>query len=190
MVTKELLLKMREAGCLSVWYGVESGTQPVLDAMRKGISLAQTIRAFKWTKEAGLRPEPNVVLGFPGETKESAWKTIKFVEKISPDFAGSYTIATPYPGTPLYDLVKKNGWLKVTDFDKYDTVTPTFETPTLSMKELRKIHYQARQSFYLRPSYVLHMFKKGPIYGLSATRTALAYLLNAIKSKLQSNNLS
>ena len=188
MVTKELLLKMREAGCISVWYGVESGTQHVLDCMSKGISLAQTIRAFKWTKEAGLRPEPNVIFGFPGETKETAWKTIKFVEKISPDFVGFFTIATPYPGTPMYDFVKKNGWLKVTDFDKYDTATPIFETPTLSMKELRKIREQVLQSFYLRPTYVLRMFAKGGMYGFSATRKAFTYLLIAIRSKLHSND--
>jgi anaerobic magnesium-protoporphyrin IX monomethyl ester cyclase len=185
MVTKEMLLKMREAGCIAVWFGVESGSQHLLDSMKKEISLAQTIRAFKWTKEAGLRPEPNVILGFPGETKETAWETIKFVEKISPDFMGFYTIATPYPGTPMYDLVKKNGWLKVTDFDKYDTATPIFETPMLSMKELRKIHGQTLQSFYLRPTYVLRMFAKGGTYGFSAARKAFAYLLIAIRSKLQ-----
>jgi anaerobic magnesium-protoporphyrin IX monomethyl ester cyclase len=185
MVTRELLLKMREAGCSSVWFGVESGSQQVLDAMRKGISTEQTMRTFNWIREVGLKPVPNVILGFPGETKETAWETIKFVEKISPDDVGFYNVATPFPGTPLYDFVKENGWLKVTDFDKYDTVIPIFETPTLSMKELKKIHEQAFQSFYLRPTYVLRMYAKGGAYGLSATKTAFAYLLKAIRSKLE-----
>jgi radical SAM superfamily enzyme YgiQ (UPF0313 family) len=185
MVTRELLVKMKEAGCISVWFGVESGSQQVLDAMKKGISIAQTIRVLGWVRELELKPVPNVILGFPGETKETAWKTIKFVEKISPDDVGFYNVATPFPGTPMYDLVKENGWLKVTDFDKYDTVTPIFETPTLSMKELRKIHEQAFQSFYLRPTYVLRMFAKGGMCGFSATRKAFAYLLRAIRSKLQ-----
>jgi anaerobic magnesium-protoporphyrin IX monomethyl ester cyclase len=189
MVTRELLLKMKEAGCVSVWYGIESGTQQVLDDMRKGISIEQTIKAFEWTKQAGLKPDPNAVLGFPGETKETAWETIKFVERLTPDYMGIYTIATPYPGTPLYDSAKENGWLKVTDFDKYDRETPTFETPTMSMKELRKIREQAFQSFYLRPSYVLRMYAKGGLYGLSATKTALIYLLIAIRSRLQGYNL-
>ena len=189
MVTKELLLEMREAGCSSVWFGVESGSQQVLDAMRKGISIAQTMRAFNWVKEVGLKPVANVILGFPGETKETAWETIKFVEIISPNDVGFYNVATPFPGTPLYDFVKENGWLKVTDFDKYDTVAPIFETPTLSMKELREIREQAFQSFYLRPTYVLRMFAKGGMYGFSATRTAFAYLLIAIRSRLQRNNL-
>jgi anaerobic magnesium-protoporphyrin IX monomethyl ester cyclase len=189
MVTKELLLKMKEAGCFTVWFGVEAGTQNVLDDMRKGITLAQTIRAFKWCKEAGLKPDPNAVLGFPGETKETAWATIKFVERLNPDNMGNYTVATPYPGTPLYDFIKEKGWLKVTDYDKYDRVTPTFETPTLSMKELGEIRERAFLSFYIRPAYILRMYAKGGIYGLAATKTAFIYLFIAISSKLQLNNL-
>ena len=85
----------------------------------------------------------------------------------------------------MYDQVKENGWLRVTDFDKYDCKTPIFETPTLSMKELAEISEKAFQSFYLRPRYILRMWAKGWMYGFSATRTALKYLLRAIKSKLR-----
>jgi anaerobic magnesium-protoporphyrin IX monomethyl ester cyclase len=185
MLTKELLTTMRDAGCVSVWSGVESGSQEVLDAMHKGITIEQTIRVFGWIRELGLKPAPNVILGFPGETKESAWKTIKFVEKISPDEVGFYNIATPFPGTPLYDSVKEKGWLKVTNFDKYDTVTPIYETPWLSMKELKKIREQAFHHFYLRPTYIFHMFGKGWMYGFYALRTASAHLLTVFKAKFK-----
>jgi radical SAM superfamily enzyme YgiQ (UPF0313 family) len=150
--------------------------------MGKGLLLAQTMNAFNWAKEAGLMTVASAILGFPGETKESAWETIKFVEKINPDDVGYY-IATPYPGTPMHDLVKEKGWLKITDFNKYDTATPIFETPTLTMRELREIREKAFQRFYIRPTYVLHMFSKGGIYGFSSSRTALAHLIRAVKSK-------
>ena len=75
-------------------------------------------------------------------------------------------------------------WLKVTDFDKYDTATPIFDIPGLSMQELREIREQAFRKFYLRPTYVFRMFSKGGPYGFSATRTAFAHLLRATKSKL------
>jgi anaerobic magnesium-protoporphyrin IX monomethyl ester cyclase len=182
MVTRELLVKMKGAGCISVWFGVESGSQQVLDAMKKGISTEQTLRVLGWVRELGLKPVPNVILGFPGETKETAWKTIKFVEKISPDEVGFYNIATPFPGTPMYDLVKENGWLKVTDFDKYDTVTPIFETPWLSMKELGEIREQAFHHFYLRPTYFLNNLRKGRFLSLS---TVWVHLLGALKLKLR-----
>jgi anaerobic magnesium-protoporphyrin IX monomethyl ester cyclase len=182
MVTKELLGKMRDAGCIAVWFGVESGSQRVIDAMGKGFSLAQSMKAFQWAKDVGLMTVASAILGFPGETKESALETIKLVEKINPDDVGYY-IATPYPGTPMYDLVKEKGWLRITDFNKYDTATPTFETPTLTMQELREIREKAFHRFYLRPSYVIHMFAKGGIYGFSSSRTAFAHLLRAVKAK-------
>jgi radical SAM superfamily enzyme YgiQ (UPF0313 family) len=139
MLTKDLLLTMKNAGCVSVWFGVESGTQQMLDAMRKGISPELTMKVLGWVREIGMKPVPNVILGFPGETKKSAWETIKFVEKVAPDAVGFYNVATPFPGTPLYDMVKEKGWLRITDFDKYDTTRPIFETPQLSMKELGKL---------------------------------------------------
>lgn len=185
MVTKDLLQKMRKAGCLAVWFGVEAGSQRIIDAMGKGITLEKTKKAFKWAKESGLMTIASVILGFPDETPETAWETIKFVEEINPDDVGYY-IATPYPGTPMFDYVKKMGWLKIDDFNRYDTATPIFETPTISMRELREIRERAFQSFYLRPTYVLRMFGKGGMYGYSASRTALAYLRRTIKSKLKS----
>ena len=106
-----LLIKMKRAGCVSVWFGVESGSQKVLDEMKKGISTNQTVKTVALVRELGLEPVPNVLLGFPGETKETAWKTIKFAEKLSPDNIAFFNIATPLPGTPLYDKVKKKGWL-------------------------------------------------------------------------------
>jgi anaerobic magnesium-protoporphyrin IX monomethyl ester cyclase len=183
MVSKDLLLKMKKAGCIAVWYGVEAGSEKVRNAMGKGISTQQTLNAFKWTKEAGLIAVASIILGFPGETKETAWESVKLLQRINPDEIGIY-IATPYPGTPMYDYVKKMGWLKIRDFDKYDTATPIFESPTMSMEELKEIHDKAHQSFYLRPTYVIRAFSRGGVYGYSTTRTALAWLRRLIASKL------
>ncbi len=184
MVTKDLLLDMKKSGCLAVWFGVEAGSQRVIDAMGKGLTLEKTKSTFKMAKDTGLMTIASVILGFPDETPESAWETIKFVEEIKPDDVGYY-IATPYPGTPMYDYVKKMGWLKIEDFDRYDTATPTFETPTMKMTELREIREKAFQRFYIHPSYVLRMLGKGGVYGYSATRTALAHFRRAVKSKLK-----
>ena len=184
MVTKDLLQKMKNAGCVAVWFGVEAGSQKVIDSMGKGFTANRTKKAFKLAKEVGLMTIASVVFGFPGETRETALETIKFILDIDPDDVGYY-IATPYPGTPMADNVKKMGWLRVTDFDKYDTATPIFELPTLSMQELREIREKAFHRFYLRPTYIIRMFAKGGTYGFSATKTALAHLRRAIKSKLK-----
>ena len=125
----------------------------------------------------------NIILGFPGETKESAWETVNYVIKeLNPHEIGFY-IATPYPGTPLYDTVKENGCLKVTNFDSYDTATPTFETPMITMKDLQEIREKAYMQFYLRPTYVLRMISKGGVYGISSAKTSFAYLLRFLGFK-------
>lgn len=184
MLTKDLLTKMKEAGCISVWFGVESGSQQVLDAMKKGISPELTMQVFQWVREVGLKPVPNVIIGFPGETEETAWKTIKFIEKISPDDVGFYNIATPFPGTPMYDMVIEKGWLRVTDFDKYDTTTPIFETPWLSIKQLGKLREAAFHHFYLRPGFFFHNYRKRKFWTLSTALTILFHFKGWVKLKL------
>ncbi len=183
MVTRDLLQKMKDAGCLAVWFGVESGSENVLEKMHKKIKLDQTRLAFRTARELGLMTVASVVLGFPGETEQTALETIKFVRSLDPDDIGFY-IATPYPGTPMYELVKEQGWLKITDFDRYDTATPTFETPYLTGEKLQELRYKANQQFYLRPRYVLRMLGRGGTYGVSAVKTSAAYLIRALRLRL------
>jgi anaerobic magnesium-protoporphyrin IX monomethyl ester cyclase len=183
MVDRELIKTMHSAGCIAVWLGVESGSEVILGAMNKRIKLDQTRLAYKTAHDVGLMTIANVVLGFPGETEKTALETIRFVKELDPDDVGYY-IATPYPGTPMYDQVKEKGWLRVTDFDKYDTAGPTFETPWLSMEKLAEIRYKAYRQFYLRPKYVLKMMRRGGTYGISAAKTSGAYLLRSLHIRL------
>jgi radical SAM superfamily enzyme YgiQ (UPF0313 family) len=183
MVDKELMQTMKNAGCIAVWWGVESGSEAMLGAMNKKIKLDQTRLAYKTAQKVGLITIANVVLGFPGETEQSAKETVNFLKQLNPDDVGFY-VATPYPGTPMYDEVVKNGWLRITDFDKYDTAGPTFETPTMSMEKLAQIRYKAYQDFYLRPTYVLKMLRRGGTYGRSAVKTSAAYALRALHIRL------
>ncbi len=182
MVDRELMTTMRDAGCFAVWLGVESGSEAILGKMNKAIKLDQTRLAYKTAHKVGLMTIANVVLGFPGETEQTARETIRFVQELNPDDVGFY-IATPYPGTPMYEQVKKNGWLRVTDFDRYDTAGPTFETPQLSMQKLVELRAKAYQDFYLRPSYVIKMMRHGGVYGIAAVKTSGAYLLRALHIK-------
>ncbi len=179
MVDRELMKTMYDAGCIAVWLGVESGSEIILGAMNKRIKLDQTKLAYKTAHDVGLMTIANVVLGFPGETEQTARETIRFVSELNPEDVGFY-IATPYPGTPMYEQVKKNGWLRITDFDKYDTAGATFETPWLSMGKLAELRSKAYKDFYLRPGYVLKMMRRGGSYGIAAVKTSGAYLLRSL----------
>jgi len=182
-VDQELLQTMKDAGCLAVWYGVESGSEKILCEMNKKTKKDQIRAAFKMTQKTGMMVIASAIIGFPGETEDTAWETINFIKELNPDDIGFY-VATPYPGTPMYELVIKKGWLRITDFDRYDTATPTFETPQLSMERIREIRYKAHQQFYLRPRYVLKMLRKGGTYGKSGLKTSAAYALRAMHIKL------
>ena len=182
-VDKDLLTAMHDAGCITIWFGVESGSEKILDQMHKKIKPEEVRLAFKTAQKVGLMTIASAVIGFPGETEETAWETINFINFLNPDDIGFY-VATPYPGTPMYEQVVKNGWLRVTDFNKYDTATPIFETPYLSMEKIREIKYKAHQKFYLRPSYVFKMMRKGGTYGRSGLKTSAAYALRAMHIKL------
>lgn len=182
MVDRDLMEIMRKAGCFAVWLGVESGSELILGAMNKKIKIEQTRQAYKTAHKVGLMTIANVVLGFPGETEQTALETIRLVKELNPDDVGFY-IATPYPGTPMYEQVIKNGWLRVSDFDKYDTAGPTFETPQLSMEKLVQLRAKAYQDFYLRPGYVFKMMRRGGVYGIAAVKTSGAYLLRYLHIK-------
>ena len=93
--------------------------------------------------------------------------------------------------------MKEKGYLKVTDFDKYDTATPTFETPQLSMKELGELRDKAYNRFSIRPTYMIKTLwtgiahgigsDKGGIYGIASARNAFARFLRALGAKFKGN---
>ena len=84
MVDRELMQTMKDAGCIAVWMGVESGSEAILGEMNKSIKLEQTKQAYKTAHQVGLMTIANVVLGFPGETEETAQQTVKFLQETQP----------------------------------------------------------------------------------------------------------
>jgi radical SAM superfamily enzyme YgiQ (UPF0313 family) len=103
-----LLRRMKEAGCTSVSYGIESGSQRILDRYHKGVRVETAKNAIRMTRDAGIRCPTSFMLGAIGETRETAWETVEFCKDVNiPLQALMFT--TPYPGTPLYDEAKPLG---------------------------------------------------------------------------------
>jgi len=103
-----LLRRMKASGCVSVNFGIESGSQTILNRYRKGVTVEQAKRAVRLVRDAGLRCPTSFMLGSPGETRETAWETVEFCREANiPLQALMFT--TPYPGTPLYEEVKGLG---------------------------------------------------------------------------------
>ncbi|MGC9517052.1 MAG: B12-binding domain-containing radical SAM protein [Methanomicrobiales archaeon] len=157
-VNKELLDKMREAGCITIFYGVESADQQILDGMNKKISVENTKNAFKLTKEADMRTIASVAIGMPGDTRENIEKTIDFVKELDASYA-IFSLATPYPGTAFYNEAREKNLIKVDDWSKYTLLSPVLETVDCSLEELKKLQKKAFRKFYLRPGYILRQLR-------------------------------
>jgi len=104
MVTPNLLAAMKRAGLVAVNFGVESGDDQILKAIKKGITTGQVVRAIEAAKELGLRTICNFMLGFPQETPAALERTLAFMKHIAP-LVNSFStlgVVVPYPGTALY----------------------------------------------------------------------------------------
>ena len=178
-ISKELLAEMRSANCQLIHFGVESGSQKMLDEMKKGTTVEQNEKAIKWAKGAGISVAISVVLGYPGETIDMLNQTFDFIRKTEPDYV-YVCVAIPYPGTDLYKLLKELGWKMSTEWNHYDEQTHVFNNPLLpseTIAEKRKTFY----NHFLSPSYVLSQSLKGTFYSKIMARTALNHLLWRIK---------
>lgn len=158
-VDAEVLAEMKSSGCIGISYGVESGVDEILDNMKKGASAGQARIAVKLTKEAGIEVLTHIIFGLPGDTVETINQTIKYVIELDPDYAQFYC-AIPFPKTELEELAKKNKWISINDYSKYELNQPILNMPSLSTKDLEKIRKKAYRAFYLRPSYMFRRLKK------------------------------
>jgi radical SAM superfamily enzyme YgiQ (UPF0313 family) len=105
LMTEKLVADLKEAGCRRIYYGAESGSQKVLDAMRKGFTVAEIHEACRRTRAAGIEIGLFTMFGYPGETAQDVHATIRLVEEIVPEFAG-FSVAFPLKGTEFYERVK------------------------------------------------------------------------------------
>jgi anaerobic magnesium-protoporphyrin IX monomethyl ester cyclase len=162
-ISEDLLKTMKDAGCITIFLGVESADQQLLNQLNKETSINRIKKTFELTKKYGMRTIASVVLGMPGDTKISVKSTIKFVKTLDPSYA-VFSLATPYPGTDFYFKAASENLIKINDWSKYTLLSPVLETVDLSLEELKKLQKKAFKEFYLRPSYIFKQtWIDGPI---------------------------
>lgn len=156
---KETLELMKRAGCFLVAFGFESGSDEMLQKMRKGATVEENRQAARWCKEVGLPFWGYFVIGFPWETKEDILLTKKLVLETDPDFI-EVTIALPFYGTPMYEICKKEGLLAKSVLGSDFFHSSTKGTMHLTIDEVMKLRKDILLSFYLRPQYILRKMKE------------------------------
>ncbi|MDQ7778850.1 MAG: radical SAM protein [Planctomycetota bacterium] len=157
-VDKSMMRLMKRAGCHLLKFGVESGSQRILDLARKDIKLEETERTFRDAREAGIDTHAHVMLGMPGETRATMRETMRFTRLIRPTTA-SFGICTPLPGTRLFDIVAAKS-PEIEDGSACDLAklhsTAFFSRaftdlpPELLEESMKRAYFE----FYFRPGYL------------------------------------
>jgi radical SAM superfamily enzyme YgiQ (UPF0313 family) len=154
-INYELAREMKASGCELISFGVESGNAKILESSKKGITLDQIREGIGATKRAGILTFAYFIIGLPGETPETIEDTIRFAKELDPDYC-NFHVATPFPGTELYEMAKQNGWLVHEDWEKYEEMgSGVMRTPDLTPEMAMAAQKRATRSVYLRPKRIL-----------------------------------
>ena len=160
----ETMKLMKKSGCRLIIPGIESGSQQILDNIKKGTKIEQYMPYVKNAKKAGLLIHACYMVGNQGETKETMQQTLKLALKLNTDTAQFFPLI-PYPGTEAYEYNKRMGYLTIGDYEHYCGEDGTHNTvlslPNLSTQEMVDFCNYARKKYYLRPSYILHRLRVG-----------------------------
>lgn len=153
LLTQDVLQKIKQAGCIKIDFGVESGNEQILKIIKKGETKEDFIRAARLIKEAGIKSHSYYILGHPHETKETAKETIDFAAKLNTDYI-SIGIMIPYPGTEVARLAARGegGYRKMSsDWSDYNKqLGNAIEMESLSRAELTKLQLLGYLNFYLK----------------------------------------
>jgi len=158
-VSKSMLKRAADSGLWSIFYGIESGNQDLLDRVKKGITLDQIRQAIEWSNQLNIDTRGSFMLALPGETPAKALKTIEFACEV--DF--TYVQFQPtYPewGTELYDDAIKNGQIVYAPAYEGRTAPAYVPNGYKNGQEIRDMQMLGYKKFYLRPKYIWKHFKR------------------------------
>lgn len=145
-ISREIAKMMKDSGCWMIEFGIESGSQKILNLMKKGITLEGARLAVGITRAAGLITKGNFILGNVGDTHETIKETIAFAKDCDIDFM-QHTFLSPLPGSDLFDTVPR-----MASWKDYSTFKIHYVPDGLTQKDMKKYSKRFWREFYLRPS--------------------------------------
>jgi len=155
----EILMLMRKAGCNMIGFGIESGSQEILNNINKRLDLSIVPRIIKNAKKYNITTFGFFILGLPGETKKTIKKTIDFAKKLELNRAWFFILA-PLPGSKIFDEWSQDRELTDIPWNCLDTYTGIICTPYITEGDLQKYQKIALREFYMRPLIILNLLKK------------------------------
>lgn len=161
-ISPDLIKCMKEAGCYQVNMGVESASSRILSQIKKNISLREVRNAVRIIRSQGIDIAMYFMIGFPGETKQEALETIHIANKLKPDIP-IWSIVTPYPGTEIYESLKKQNLLpRIDDWSLYFHHSPLLRlTDAIADADWHALIEQVKESSDRLRVYYERKIKKG-----------------------------
>ncbi|MBM3255169.1 MAG: radical SAM protein [Candidatus Omnitrophica bacterium] len=165
-VTPQILKIMKQAGCWMIGYGIESGNEKSLEAIKKDAGIEKAKKALEATRRVGIRSLGFFILGLPGEEEEDVLNTLTFANKLPLDRV-VFFMTQPFPGSEMYRMLLSQGRLnRGVDYRYYHNFCfpgkLSFVTEGLTVDILEKYRKKAYRDFYLRPGYIFRQFLNNP----------------------------
>lgn len=154
---EKLLSLMRKSGCYSFYVGIESGSQRILDLMKKHLTLAKIRQGVQMINRSGIDVSGFFIIGFPGETREDILDTISFAAEL-PLFKAHFFHFTALPATEAYDSLVING--KISGLDDSMFMDVSYVPDGLTHQELKSLLRKAYLIFYLRPKVITKLLMR------------------------------
>jgi anaerobic magnesium-protoporphyrin IX monomethyl ester cyclase len=145
----DTLRLMRRAGCWQIAYGIESGSQRILDVVKREVRIPRMRETLRLTRAAGIRTKGYLMIGHPTEGLDSLAETDAFLKTVELDFC-QITKFTPYPGTPAYPTIRQYGQFEE-DWERMNAMNFTFLPDGLAEDVLERYFDRMYRTFYRRP---------------------------------------
>lgn len=151
---------MKKAGFRKLILGIESASERTIDILDKSLTKEQIIEGCRMASKAGLQPHLTMMVGYPWESREDAYETLRLARYLMHNGLAHHlqaTVVMPYPGTPLFDLCQRNGWIRFdeTEYERYDMTEPVCVLTDMNKEEVVQMAGQFYK-LYLHPKFLAH----------------------------------
>ncbi|MAT92962.1 MAG: cobalamin-binding protein [Halioglobus sp.] len=181
VVKPDLLKLMRRAGCWEISFGLESGSNTLLQKMDKSADVSRSREALQWTERAGIRSKGLFMLGYPGETQETIAMTRAFLRE-TPLTIMNLTKFTPYPGSPIYrDLYGTS--IRDDHWQKMNGMNFLWSPEGMSIEDIEREYRKLLVAFYSKPRvnwYYTKFSLRHPAHLLRLARFGAAFAMHRL----------